>query len=122
MSEEGAFSFDGRSVPFVVGDDVLTALVRAGVHPTGGGTLCGAGTCPNCAADIAWVEDIPCEPGQEESLRLALAEAALGEHEAALRHANHALEWFKRLGMRPDYVEAKRLVEELTSHWTGGMG
>lgn len=45
--------------------------------------------------------------------RLALAEAALGEHEAALRHAKHALEWFERLGMRPDDVEAKRLVEPL---------
>ncbi|MGB0388005.1 MAG: tetratricopeptide repeat protein [Ardenticatenaceae bacterium] len=47
--------------------------------------------------------------------RLALAEAALGEHDAALKHAQHALEWFDRLGMRPDNVEAKRLVEQLTA-------
>lgn len=47
--------------------------------------------------------------------RLALAEEALGEHEAALGHAKHALEWFERLGMRPDYVEAKCLVDRLVA-------
>lgn len=52
MSEQGAFSFDGRSVPFVAGDDLLVALARAGIHPTGGGTLCATGTCPHCVVDV----------------------------------------------------------------------
>ncbi|MGB0384112.1 MAG: hypothetical protein ACPGWR_04730 [Ardenticatenaceae bacterium] len=47
--------------------------------------------------------------------RLSLAEAALGEHDAALRHGQHAFESFDCLGMRPDYVEAKPLVEQLTA-------
>ena len=45
--------------------------------------------------------------------RLALAEEALGEHEAARKHAKDALDWFERLGMRPDYVDGKDLVERL---------
>ncbi len=45
--------------------------------------------------------------------RLALAEEALGEYEAALQHAKEAVDWFDRLGMRPDYVEAKALLERL---------
>lgn len=45
--------------------------------------------------------------------RLALAEAALGERDAALEHARLALDWFKRLGMRPDVVEVEGFVESL---------
>jgi len=45
--------------------------------------------------------------------RLALAEEALGEYEAALEHAREAVDWFDRLGMKPDYVEAKALLERL---------
>jgi glycine cleavage system aminomethyltransferase T len=39
---------DGVPTPFAEGDTVLTALLRAGVHPTGGGCLCAAGDCPHC--------------------------------------------------------------------------
>jgi len=45
--------------------------------------------------------------------RLALAEEALGEYEAALGHAKEAADWFDRLGMKPDYVEAKNLLVRL---------
>jgi tetratricopeptide (TPR) repeat protein len=45
--------------------------------------------------------------------RLALAEEALGEREAALEHAGEAVDWFGRLGMKPDYAEAKGLLERL---------
>ncbi|MBI5565361.1 MAG: hypothetical protein HY870_10710 [Chloroflexi bacterium] len=45
--------------------------------------------------------------------RLALAEEALGEDEAALRHTKEALDWFERLGIRPDYTEAKTLFDRL---------
>jgi tetratricopeptide (TPR) repeat protein len=47
--------------------------------------------------------------------RLALAEEALGEDDAARRHAKEALEWFERLGMKPDYAEALKLFERLTT-------
>jgi len=45
--------------------------------------------------------------------RLALAEEALGEHEAAREHAREAIDWFDRLGMKPDYAEAKVLLDRL---------
>lgn len=45
--------------------------------------------------------------------RLALAEEALGERDAALQHAKEALGWFARLGMRPDVEEATRLLQRL---------
>jgi tetratricopeptide (TPR) repeat protein len=45
--------------------------------------------------------------------RLALAEEALGEYEAALEHAREAVDWFDRLGMEPDLIEAKALLERL---------
>ncbi|MEZ5408205.1 MAG: 2Fe-2S iron-sulfur cluster-binding protein [Acidimicrobiales bacterium] len=41
---------DGRPVELADGDDVLTAALRAGI--TLPGTLCGAGDCPNCLAEI----------------------------------------------------------------------
>ncbi len=41
---------DGRRVGLADGDDVLTAALRAGITPPG--TLCGAGDCPNCLAEI----------------------------------------------------------------------
>jgi len=42
------FIVDGTPIPFALGDTVLSALLRAGVHPTGGGCLCAAGDCPHC--------------------------------------------------------------------------
>ena len=45
--------------------------------------------------------------------RLALAEEALGEYEAAHQHAREALDWFDRLGMTPDYVVALALLDRL---------
>ncbi|MDH5291437.1 MAG: 2Fe-2S iron-sulfur cluster-binding protein, partial [Acidimicrobiia bacterium] len=41
---------DGRLAELVYGDDVLTAALRAGITPHG--TLCGAGDCPNCLAEV----------------------------------------------------------------------
>jgi tetratricopeptide (TPR) repeat protein len=45
--------------------------------------------------------------------RLALAEEALSENDAAQRHAKEALDWFERLGMKPDYAEALLLWRRL---------
>lgn len=45
--------------------------------------------------------------------RLALAEQALGEYNEALEHIQEAIEWFDRLGMKPDYDEAKNTLDQL---------
>jgi tetratricopeptide (TPR) repeat protein len=45
--------------------------------------------------------------------RLALAEEALGDLEAARQHAKEAVDWFDRLGMKPDLAEAQPLLERL---------
>ncbi|MEM9519223.1 MAG: glycine cleavage T C-terminal barrel domain-containing protein [Actinomycetota bacterium] len=52
MSSLGTITFDGVAVPFFDGDDVLTALVRAGLHPSGGGVLCTEGVSPHSLAEI----------------------------------------------------------------------
>jgi len=43
---------DGRRVEAQAGDSLLVALVRAGLHPTGGGCLCAGGDCPNCLVTV----------------------------------------------------------------------
>ncbi len=45
-------SVDGTPVPFRPGDSVLLALLRAGLHPTGGGCLCLAGDCGHCLVSV----------------------------------------------------------------------
>lgn len=45
--------------------------------------------------------------------RLALAEEALGEFQNALAHAVEAVDWFDRLGMKPDYIEARKLLDRI---------
>lgn len=52
MTGSGEFTFDGTAVPFNTGDHLLTALVRVGIHPTGGGTLCAEGHSPHCVAEV----------------------------------------------------------------------
>jgi glycine cleavage system aminomethyltransferase T len=43
---------DGRPIPFVAGDSVAIAMLRAGQTPAGGGTLCLTGDCGNCIAQV----------------------------------------------------------------------
>ncbi len=57
-AEAGRFVMDGQRLPYEPGDTVAMAVVRAGEHPLHGGTLCLAGDCGNCVAEvdgIAWV-------------------------------------------------------------------
>lgn len=57
-AEVGRFVVDGERLPYEPGDSVAVAVVRAGEHPHHGGTLCLAGDCGNCVAEvdgIAWV-------------------------------------------------------------------
>ena len=46
------FDFDGTAVAFTEADTVLSALVRDGRHPTGGGCLCAGGDCPHCVVSV----------------------------------------------------------------------
>src|SRR4051795_4579449 len=43
---------DGQPIEYTAGDSVAVAIVRAGQHPQHGGTLCLAGDCGNCCAEI----------------------------------------------------------------------
>jgi hypothetical protein len=43
---------DGRPIPFVAGDSVAIAMLRASQTPAGGGTLCLTGDCGNCIAQV----------------------------------------------------------------------
>jgi glycine cleavage system aminomethyltransferase T len=51
-AEAGRFLFDGSALAYEPGDTVAVAVVRAGQHPARGGTLCLAGDCGNCVAEI----------------------------------------------------------------------
>ena len=51
-AEAGRFVIDGQRLPYEPGDTVAVAVVRAGEHPLHGGTLCLAGDCGNCVAEV----------------------------------------------------------------------
>lgn len=51
-TENSRIIVDGTPIAFQTGDNVLVALLRAGLHPTGGGCLCLAGDCPHCLATV----------------------------------------------------------------------
>jgi glycine cleavage system T protein len=50
--EAGRFVLDGRRLPYEPGDTVAVAVLRAGEHPRVGGTLCLAGDCGSCVAEV----------------------------------------------------------------------
>ncbi|MDP9468407.1 MAG: 2Fe-2S iron-sulfur cluster-binding protein, partial [Chloroflexota bacterium] len=50
--EADRFVLDGQRLPYEPGDTVAVAIVRAGEHPFHGGTLCLAGDCGNCVAEV----------------------------------------------------------------------
>lgn len=65
---------DGAPLPFAEGDSVLTALLRAGTHPTTGGTLCAAGDCANCLASVNGVAYVrTCQTRARAGLRVERA-------------------------------------------------
>lgn len=62
------FLLDGKPRGFRQGDTVLTALLRNGEHPTGGGCLCFGGDCPSCLATVNGLSyvrtcQVPARPG-----------------------------------------------------------
>jgi glycine cleavage system aminomethyltransferase T len=52
VAEAGRIVVDGRPVPFAAGDSVAIAILRSGTTPAGPGTLCLAGDCGNCLAQV----------------------------------------------------------------------
>ncbi len=67
-AEAGRFLLDGRRLPYEPGDSVAVAVMRAGEHPLYGGTLCLAGDCGNCVAEvdgIAWVRTCLTPAGED---------------------------------------------------------
>src|SRR5688572_2376515 len=50
--DAGRIVVDGRPVAFAAGDSVAVAILRTGVTPAGGGTLCLTGDCGNCLAQV----------------------------------------------------------------------
>src|SRR4029077_13149708 len=63
---------DGRPIEFRAGDSVAVAIVRAGEVPGRGGTLCLAGDCGNCLAEVdgtAYVRT--CQTTARPGLRVA---------------------------------------------------
>ena len=50
--DAGRIVVDGRPVAFAAGDSVAVAIMRTGVTPAGGGTLCLTGDCGNCLGQV----------------------------------------------------------------------
>ncbi len=68
MTSSGRIVVDGRPIAFVAGDSVAVAVIRAGEHPGHGGTICLAGDCGNCVAEVDGVAYVrtcqtPARPG-----------------------------------------------------------
>ncbi|MCB0227400.1 MAG: (2Fe-2S)-binding protein, partial [Anaerolineae bacterium] len=60
---------DGQPIAFEPDDTLLAAMLRADLHPTGGGCLCLGGDCPHCLATVdgvAYVRtcQVAAKPGQ----------------------------------------------------------
>ncbi len=71
MSDGAGFDYAGRQIPIEPGDTLLSSLVRAGVHPRGGGPLCFGGDCPSCLATVDGVSYVrTCQVGAGEGMRV----------------------------------------------------
>lgn len=87
---------DSTPVAFAPDDTVLTAMLKAGQHPTGGGTLCCGGDCPHCLATVDGVSYIrTCQVVAKPGM-------IVQRH-----HLNHEY---------PPLPEADRLHEEVHAH------
>jgi glycine cleavage system aminomethyltransferase T len=66
--DAGRIVVDGRPIAFQPGDSAALAILRTGEQPASGGTLCLAGDCGNCLAQVdgvAYVRtcQVPARPG-----------------------------------------------------------
>jgi glycine cleavage system T protein len=83
-AEAGRFELDGSSLNYEPGDSVAVAIVRAREHPGTGGTLCLAGDCGNCVAEvdgIAYVRTCQTPAGEGMTVRRHPADGAPAWHE-----------------------------------------
>jgi glycine cleavage system T protein len=83
-AEVGRFVMDGHRLLYEPGDTVAVAVLRAREHPGRGGTLCLAGDCGNCVAEVDGVAYVrtcqtPAHPDLE--VRRHPADAAPAWHE-----------------------------------------
>jgi glycine cleavage system aminomethyltransferase T len=68
----GRIVVDGRPIEFVAGDSVAMAILRAGQAPAHGGTLCLAGDCGNCLAQVDGIAYVrTCQTRATPGLRVA---------------------------------------------------
>ncbi len=68
----GRIVVDGRPVPFEAGDSVAMAILRGGEVPGRGGTLCLAGDCGNCLAQVDGIAYVrTCQTAATPGLRVA---------------------------------------------------
>ena len=68
MTGAGRIVVDGHPIPYEAGDSVAVAILRSGEHPHHGGTVCLAGDCGNCVAQVDGVTYVrtcqtPARPG-----------------------------------------------------------
>ncbi len=72
IRETGGFVLDGKRLPYDPGDTVAVAIVRAGGHPRQGGTLCLAGDCGNCVAEVDGIAYVrTCQTPARDGLNVA---------------------------------------------------
>ncbi|MEY4174525.1 MAG: 2Fe-2S iron-sulfur cluster binding domain, partial [Actinomycetota bacterium] len=94
--------YDGAPIEFQEGDSIAIAALRAGQHPSHGGTLCLAGDCNSCVAIVdgtPWTRtcQTPARPGVmvQRHPNGSHPSPALSEHHAAVtvRHlaADHVV-------------------------------
>ena len=84
-ADGGRFLLDGSRLSYEPGDTVAVAILRAGEHPTFGGTLCLAGDCGNCVAEvdgIAYVRTCQTLAAPELEVRRHPATGAPAWHDA----------------------------------------
>ena len=74
----GWFLWEGEPVEFRPGDSIAVALLRAGIHPTGGGCICLGGDCPHCLAVVDGVAYVrTCQTSAHAGLRVDRQPAGL---------------------------------------------
>ena len=94
---------DGRPVAIAGGDSVALAILRAGEHPGHGGTLCLAGDCGSCVAEVDGVAYV-----RTYDVELAPSPSGASSLEAVVRHV-HAFGPVVRLEL--DLVEGGGTIE-----------
>lgn len=82
-TDAGRFLLDGQRLAYEPGDTVAVAVVRAGQHPFHGGTLCLAGDCGNCVAEVDGIAYV------RTCLTPAAEELAVNRHPASGAPAWH---------------------------------